>query len=313
MSNTPQQGLGATEVCRSDWTIPQAWERYTSEEHWVWKTLFQRQARLLHDHACEEFLQGLRDLPISPDEIPDFRRLSDALMKRTGWQLVAVPGLVPDSVYFEHLANRRFPTAAFIRGRHEIDYATEPDLFHDVFGHAPMLMNPVIAHYMQAYGEGGLRAQRLGKLPNLARLHMYTVEFGVVMQRDGLRVYGAGLASSWSETAFALKSPSPNRIRFELERVMCTDYHTEDLQETYFAIEHLDDLLALAHIDFGPIYERLGFGRTYRPGEVLSLDQVITQGNGNYHARREGGPQETALLYNGDTLLAPTSDFEPQI
>ena len=184
---------------RADWTIPQAWENYSAEEHGVWKTLFERQTRLLPGHACDEFLAGMRSLPLSPHEIPDFRRLSDVLMERTGWEVVAVPGLVPDEVFFDHLAHRRFPAGQFIRKPHELDYLQEPDVFHDVFGHVPMLMHPVMADFIQAYGQGGLRALRLGKLPCLARVYWYTVEFGLVQQPEGLRLYGSGIASSRTE------------------------------------------------------------------------------------------------------------------
>jgi phenylalanine-4-hydroxylase len=207
-------------------------------------------------------------------------------MKRTGWQVVAVPGLVPDDVFFEHLANRRFPAGDFIRKPHELDYLEEPDVFHDVFGHVPMLMNPVIADYIQAYGEGGLRAMRLGKLQNLARLYWYTVEFGLLRQREGLRIYGAGIASSFSETRFCLESPSPNRIRFQLERVMRTHYRIDDFQETYFVIDDLEELLELARIDFGPVYERLGSGVEYEAGEILPIDEVIVRGDGSYHRQK---------------------------
>ena len=156
---------------RADWTIDQGWERYTAEEHAVWQRLYERQAKLLPGRACDEFLDGLRRLPIAADAIPDFRRLSDVLTKATGWQVVAVPGLVPDEVFFEHLANRRFPAGQFIRRPQQLDYLEEPDVFPDVFGHVPMLMHPVLADYIQAYGVGGLRAQRLGALPQLARVY----------------------------------------------------------------------------------------------------------------------------------------------
>ena len=274
---------------RADWTIDQGWERYTAQEHGVWKTLFERQSKLLPGRACDEFVQGMRELPIGPDEIPDFRRLSEVLMKRTGWQVVAVPGLVPDDVFFEHLANRRFPSGHFIRKPHELDYLEEPDVFHDVFGHVPMLMNPVIADYIQAYGEGGLRAQRLGRLTNLARVYWYTVEFGLLRQKDGLRIYGAGIASSSTESVFSLESGSPNRLRFDLERVMRTQYRIDDFQETYFVIDDLEQLLELSRIDFAPVYERMGRGPEYRPGDVLPTDGVIHRGTGAYHAGRPKG------------------------
>jgi phenylalanine-4-hydroxylase len=269
----------------ADWTIPQGWERYSNAEHAVWKTLYERQAKLLPGRACDEFVHGMKALEIGAERIPDFRRLSDALMKATGWQVVAVPGLVPDEVFFEHLANRRFPAGNFIRGAGELDYLEEPDVFHDVFGHVPMLMHPVIADYIQAYGEGGLKAQRLGKLAQLARVYWYTVEFGLLQQHDGLRIYGAGIASSYSESLFAVGDASPNRVRFDLERVMRTNYRIDDFQETYFVIRDLDELLALAHIDFEPHYERIAGEVEIEPGQLLGSDRLLHRGSGRYHAR----------------------------
>ncbi len=274
---------------QADWTIDPGWENYTADEHAIWKMLFERQTKLLPGRACKEFVQGMRNLPIGADEIPDFRRLSDVLMKHTGWQVVAVPGLVPDEVFFEHLANRRFPAAHFIRKRNELDYLEEPDVFHDVFGHVPMLLNPVIADYMQAYGVGGLRAQQLGVLPNLARVYWYTVEFGLVMQDDGLRIYGSGIVSSCAESVFALDDPSPNRVWFDLERVMRTRYRIDDLQETYFVVGDLGELLELASIDFAPRYSRVERQPDLEPGEIPPSDKVITRGTAKYHtAKREG-------------------------
>jgi phenylalanine-4-hydroxylase len=274
----------------ADWTISQGWERYTAADHATWKTLFERQTKLLPGRACDEFVQGMRDLPIGADEIPDFRRLSEVLMPRTGWQVVAVPGLVPDEVFFDHLANRRFPAGNFIRQPHELDYLEEPDVFHDVFGHVPMLMNPAIADFIQAYGQGGLRAQQLGKLAQLARVYWYTVEFGLLQQGDGLRLYGSGIASSYTESQFCLDSPSPNRIRFELERVMRTNYRIDEFQESYFVIRDLDELLEFTRIDFAPLYETAGQADELQPGDVLPTDQVFSRGDGSYHrARRTGG------------------------
>jgi phenylalanine-4-hydroxylase len=231
----------------------------------------------------------MQKLPIGADQIPNFEQLSETLMKRTGWQVVAVPGLVPDDVFFEHLANRRFPAGHFIRKPHELDYLEEPDVFHDVFGHVPMLMNPVIADYIQAYGEGGLRAKRLGVLAKLARVYWYTVEFGLVKQSDGLRIYGAGIASSATETVFSVEDASPNRLGFELERVMRTNYRIDDFQETYFVLDHLDELLKLAHIDFAPLYQKLTGAGHYEPGELQASDTVIAQGTGRYHHEKRGG------------------------
>lgn len=269
---------------RPDWTVDQAWHRYTPQEHAVWKTLFGRQCKLLAGRACDEFLRGMRDLPIGPDQIPHFGQLSETLMKRTGWQIVAVPGLIPDDVFFEHLAHRRFPAGHFIRTPEALDYLEEPDVFHDVFGHVAMLVNPVMADYMQAYGQGGLRARQLGALDKLARVYWYTVEFGLVRQADGPRVYGAGIASSATETVFSVESDSPHRVRFDLERVMRTRYRIDDFQETYFVLDRLDDLLDLARIDFAPIYTRLDSASDLQPGDVLPTDDVLTRGSGHYHA-----------------------------
>ena len=228
----------------------------------------------------------MRDLPISADQIPDFRCLSELLMQRTGWQVVAVPGLVPDEVFFEHLAHRRFPAGHFIRKPHELDYLEEPDVFHDVFGHVPMLMNPAIADYIQAYGVGGLRAQKLGVLDRLARVYWYTVEFGLVQQEYGLRIYGAGIASSASESIFALEDPSPNRVRFDLQRVMRTNYRIDDFQETYFVINNLDELLDLAKIDFSPVYAQVQGQPDYAPGQILASDTLLKRGTGRYHSAK---------------------------
>ena len=268
---------------RADWTIDQGWKTYTAAEHGVWRTLFERQVKLLPGRACAEFLAGMEALPIGADAIPDFRRLSDILMRRTGWQVVAVPGLVPSEVFFEHLANRRFPAGQFIRRPDQLDYIEEPDVFHDVFGHIPMLMHPVLADYLQAYGKGGLRAQRLGALDQLSRVYWFTVEFGLVAQADALRIYGAGIVSSFAETQFSLENSSPNRLKFDLGRLMRTRYRIDDFQESYFVLDTLDDLLQLAEIDFAPLYNKAKAKAEIEPGEVLPGDRVITHGTGAYH------------------------------
>jgi phenylalanine-4-hydroxylase len=268
---------------RADWTIDQGWEDYTAAEHAVWRSLFERQAKLLPGRACNEFLTGMAALPIGADSIPDFNRLSDVLMRRTGWQVVAVPGLVPPEVFFEHLANRCFPAGQFIRRPDQLDYIEEPDVFHDLFGHVPMLMHPVLADYLQAYGKGGLRAQRIGALDQLSRVYWFTVEFGLVAQDDGLRIYGAGIVSSQAETRFALRDASPNRLRFDLPRVMRTRYRIDDFQESYFVLDSLDDLLRLAEIDFAPLYNEVKAMAEIEPGDVLPGDEIIACGTGAYH------------------------------
>jgi phenylalanine-4-hydroxylase len=278
----------ATGPARPDWTIDQGWSRYTADEHAVWRTLYERQTRLLPGRACGAFLEGLQALPIQPERIPDFDALNEQLRRHTGWQIVAVPGLVPDEVFFQHLAHRRFPAGNFIRRAEQLDYLEEPDVFHDVFGHAPMLMNPALADYMQAYGEGGLRALRLGVLDKLARVYWYTVEFGLVREAGELRIYGAGIVSSAAETRFALDSTSPHRIRFDLQRVLRSRYRIDDFQQNYFVLDKLDDLLALARIDFAPHYEALAALPDVAPGTTLPSDVVLHRGDGRYHQAQPG-------------------------
>lgn len=269
-----------------DYVIDQGWSRYTPAEHAVWKTLHERQMGLLPTVACRAFVEGMRALPMSAEGIPDFRELSRALLPRTGWQVVAVPGLVPDEVFFEHLAHRRFPAGNFIRSASSLDYLQEPDVFHDVFGHLPMLMHPVMADFIQAYGQAGLRAQRLGKLDELARVYWYTVEFGLVQEEGALRIYGAGIASSFTESLFAVQSDSPNRIAFALERVMRSHYRIDDFQENYFVLDSLDALLELARIDFAPFYARVTPDRALPAGRLLPEDRVLHRGSAVYHRLR---------------------------
>ncbi len=283
-------GLAAGDAGRpasADWTIPQRWADYTAEEHAVWQTLYQRQTALLPGRACDEFVAGMRDLPIRPDRIPHFAELNEVLKPRTGWEVVAVPGLVPDDVFFDYLAHRRFPAGQFIRAAHQLDYLQEPDVFHDVFGHVPMLVNPVMADFIQAYGEGGLRAQKLGTLPLLARVYWYTVEFGLVRQPDGLRIYGAGIASSRTESVFCLDDASPHRVAFDLARVMRTHYRIDDFQEIYFVLDRLSDLLALARVDFEPLYHQVAGLPEFQPADLAPTDHVLHTGTRAYAAHHK--------------------------
>lgn len=272
---------------RADWTIDQGWERYSQAEHDVWITLYERQAKLLTGRACDPFLKGLDALDLHRAGIPDFSRINEELTRLTGWSVVAVPGLVPDAVFFDHLANRRFPAGQFIRRADQLDYLQEPDVFHDVFGHVPMLTDPTFADYMAAYGQGGLRALGLGQLHNLARLYWYTVEFGLLQTPAGLRIYGAGIVSSRAESIFALDDPSPNRLGFDLERVMRTPYRIDDFQQVYFVIPSLQALLDSTLADFGSLYPRLE-GQTDIPIDAITpSDQVFTRGTQAY-AREQG-------------------------
>ena len=272
-----------------DWTVPQHWDRYTADEHAVWDTLFARQTAMLPGRASDAFLRGVDVLRLSKPGIPDFVELSERLMAATGWRVVAVPGLVPDAVFFDHLANRTFVAGSFIRRADQLDYLQEPDVFHDVFGHVPMLADPVFADYMAAYGRGGQRAGSLGALTRLARLYWYTVEFGLVEEAGGLRIYGSGIVSSHGESLFALDDPSPNRIGFDLNRVMRTEYRIDDYQQSYFVIRSFDDLLrATVETDFAPLYAALESQPDLGVADIIGADRILTRGTQDYarHAAR---------------------------
>ncbi|MES2781369.1 MAG: phenylalanine 4-monooxygenase [Pseudomonadota bacterium] len=274
---TPPEGANA------DWTVPQNWEKFSADEHAMWDRLFARQTEMLPGRAADAFMRGLDVLKLSRPGIPDYRELNARLMAATGWQIVAVPGLVPDDVFFDHLANRRFPAGNFIRTPEQLDYLQEPDVFHDVFGHVPMLADPVFADYMVAYGKGGLRSLGFGALDHLARLYWYTVEFGLIQQPNGLRIYGAGIVSSYAESIFALEDESPNRIVFDLLRVMRTHYRIDDFQQNYFVISSIEELLNVTvETDFAPLYEKLEALPDIQVGEVLEDDVLITRGTQAY-------------------------------
>jgi phenylalanine-4-hydroxylase len=278
LSLSPPPGTAA------DWTIPQNWEAFGATEHQIWDRLFERQLALLPGRACEAFLRGVDMLKLSDPGIPDFRSLNERLMAATGWQIVAVPGLVPDAVFFDHLAHRRFVAGNFIRRADQLDYLEEPDVFHDVFGHVPMLTDPVFADYMQAYGRGGLRSMEFGALHKLARLYWYTVEFGLIEEAGGLRIYGSGIVSSSGESVFALESDSPNRIAFDLMRVMRTNYRIDDYQQNYFVIPSFAALLDVTlNSDFGPLYTALEAMPDLSVGEIAEGDTLLTRGTQAYH------------------------------
>jgi phenylalanine-4-hydroxylase len=227
-----------------DWTVPQHWERFTEEEHEVWDLLFARQKQQLHGRAVRAFEEGLDVLQLSRRGIPELSELNDRLFARTGWTVVSVPGLLPDDIFFRHLAERRFPAGNFIRTRAQLDYLEEPDVFHDVFGHVPMLSDPDFADFVQALGKAGLAALENGTLDKLSRLYWYTIEFGLAREDGELRILGAGIASSFEESARSLDSPLPDRIPFDLSQVLDTPYRSDALQERYFVVESVADLLS---------------------------------------------------------------------
>ena len=239
-------------------------------------------ARVLVGRASDEFLRTQEAMGMTPDRIPKFDDLNRMLRKATGWELVGVEGLLPELTFFDHLANRRFPVTWWIRKPEQLDYLAEPDLFHDLFGHVPLLMNPVFADYMQAYGKGGVKAHGIGPeaLVNLTRLYWYTVEFGLIKQDDGLRIYGSGIVSSKGESIHCLESNAPNRIGFDLERIMRTRYRIDTYQKTYFVIDSYEQLMEATTPDFTPIYAQLAQQESIPAGTVLDTDVVFNRGTG---------------------------------
>lgn len=251
---------------------------------------------LLEGRACDAFLHGLETLDLGRGGVPDFGALSEELRAITGWSVVPVPMLIPDHVFFHHLANRRFPAGNFIRSRESIDYIEEPDVFHDVFGHVPLLTEPTFARYMEAYGRAGWKALKYNRLKALGALYWYTVEFGLMLQPDGMRIYGAGIVSSAQEAVFALEAASPNRIHLSVDRVMRTDYEISDLQQTYFVIESFAELFHETEDRvFDPIYQSLKPSFLYASSAVLETDHVYQVGTQEYALRGGRGSGAKAV------------------
>ena len=241
---------------RADYTCTQDYASYTAADHDTYRRLYERQRALLPGLASQAFIDALPSLGAS-DRIPRFEEVNERLYKATGWELVGVPGLIPEVPFFTLLANRKLPVTDWIRKPEEFEYIVEPDIFHDLFGHVPLLFNPVFADYVQRYGQGGLKAQGLGSCEMLSRLYWYTIEFGLIREAGQLRAYGAGILSSSGELAYSVQSPEPQRIPLQLERTMRTRYKIDTYQQTYFVIDSFEQLFEMTAADFAPIYERL--------------------------------------------------------
>ena len=270
MKTTDGAGLrGDYSQADAQYVVAQNWASYTAEQHALWRQLYARQAQLLPGRACTEFIDSLQQLDAA-NAIPDFERISAALSNTTGWVLVAVPGLVPDQIFFHHLAQRRFPVTVWLRESHEFDYIVEPDVFHDFFGHVPLLFNSVFANHLQEYGKGGLKALQLDGLTHLARLYWYTIEFGLVQTSEGVRAYGAGLMSSGGELDYSVHSATPHRLRFDVERVMRTEYKIDAYQQSYFVIDDFAQLFTDTAPDFTPYYAR------FKTMPALAADSLLS-------------------------------------
>jgi phenylalanine-4-hydroxylase len=260
---------------QADYTCEQHWERYTPAEHALFARLYARQMALVPGRACEEFLQALGRLTAA-DGIPRFADINRQLRAATGWEVVAVPGLIPEHAFFRLLNGRRFPVTVWLRKPEEFDYIVEPDLFHDLFGHVPLLFEPAFADYMQAFGAGGLKAEGLHALQYLARLYWYTVEFGLIRTAQGLRIYGAGILSSGGEVEYSLHSAKARRLAFDAPRLLRSRYRIDDYQATYFVIDSFAQLFAATAPDFAPLYAQATAMDDIAPGDVLAGERDLT-------------------------------------
>jgi phenylalanine-4-hydroxylase len=270
---------------------------YTPEEDAVWQALYKRQIKVLQGRAIDLFMDSLATLGISQDRVPSLDEINAILMKRTGWKAVPVPGFIPDEPFFELLANRRFPVGNFIRSAKQMDYIQEPDVFHDLFGHIPILADPVFADYMEAYGKGGIKATKLGCAGMLARLYWYTVEFGLIRERGQIHIYGAGILSSPAESVFSTDSPSPNRVGFDLKRMLRTHYYIDDFQDTYFVIDNFEQMFEATKPDFTPIYNELAKLPVIAPKDLVTGDTILTRGT--YEYGREAQQRREERLRTG--------------
>jgi len=268
-----------SEVNPHDMTCDFKWESFTPEHHSMWRFLFDRIMPVLQNRACDEYLEGIVALDFAGEAgVLNYDRISDKLMKRTGWRLVTVPGLLPPEIFFAHLAKRQFPVTTFIRTPQEIDYLQEPDIFHDMFGHVPMIAHPVFADYFHAFGEGGLKALKRGYLPYLETLYWFTIEFGLINTPKGRRIYGSGITSSLGESTFCL-SPEATHIAYDIMRIMRQQYRIDVFQAQYFVIDSFEQLLESTAADFLPYYTRVSALEKIDVGDVLADDQLLQRGH----------------------------------
>lgn len=226
-----------------DWTVPQDWQRFSDADHERWAEMVSFQTHALQGLASHAFLDGIEKVGLDKGGIPNFNTFNPQFRDVTGWEVVPVAGVIPNEPFFKMLSERRFPVANFLRSGGAKDYNDEPDMFHDVYGHLPMFADPTFAEFMVAYGRAGLRAERIGMSDWLGRLYLHTVEFGLVREGEELRAYGAGLLSSHAETVHAQTSDKPRRLRFDLPRLMRTQWLFDTFQPTYFVIDSFDALL----------------------------------------------------------------------
>jgi phenylalanine-4-hydroxylase len=269
---------GDYSAAATDYSVEQAWSRYTPAEHALWGRLVERQMALVKRYGAAQVSAGLQALNLN-DRIPRFDEASRVLKRASGWEIVAVPGLIPEQTFFAHLAQRHFPVTVWLRTPEELDYLSEPDVFHDFFGHVALLCDPVFADFMQAYGAAGAKAEAHGGLKMLARLYWYCVEFGLIRNGAELKAYGAGILSSAGETVYSVEDTRPHRIGFELERVIRTDYLIDAYQQTYFVVDSFEQLFRNSYDrDFSPLYRAYRDQPGIPPSTLLPTDQIVTRG-----------------------------------
>lgn len=243
---------------------------YTAEEDAVWRDLYERQIKIIEGRSCDEYMRGLELLNMPRDRVPQCEDISKILRRETGWTVAPVEALIPFDEFFRLLANRQFPAASFIRSREELDYLKEPDIFHEVFGHCPLLTDPLYADFVHQYGKIGLNANPKDRAL-IARLFWFTIEFGLVNTAKGLRIYGAGILSSKEETVYALESPIPQRKPFDPIVALRTPYRYDELQKVYFTLSSYNQLYDLVHLDIIALINesrRLGEFPVEQPGQV---------------------------------------------
>ena len=268
-----------------DWVLPEQ-KAYTDQEDKMWDFLFNRMMDIVPDRACDEFLRGVEILGLGRGGVPRLDELNEILKPLTGWTLVSTPDLVPDDAHFFHLANKRFPVGNFIRSEDQIDYLDLPDVFHDVFGHAPLLTDPHFSAFLQCYGRAGYNALKHNRLRNFAALYMHTVEMGLINTDKGLRIYGAAVLSSFRETKYALDGRSPNRIHMDFERMLRTNYVLSDVQESYFIIPSFEALYKeMEQFEFENAYEWIEPSYQFAASAILDTDDIYHRGTQEYALR----------------------------
>ncbi len=227
---------------------------YTDEENAVWGELFNRQMNLLSNRACPEYLEGIRKLGLNAKHIPQIPEVNSVLRECTGWEISPVPALIDFQAFFELMSNKKFPAATFIRTREEIDYLQEPDIFHEVFGHCPLITLPAYADFMYEYAKLGLKANHKDRVM-LARLYWFTIEFGLIQTAEGLRIYGGGILSSFGESKYCLDSDIPLRKPLEPVDAFRTPYRIDIFQPLYFVIKDFAELFTLSKLDLMSLIE----------------------------------------------------------